>query len=96
MGLPIAFVLTGGEVSDFKGYAPVMDADGPAPKVLLADKGYDADFIRQDMEKRGGMAMIPTKRNRLVQLPVDAAICSPSAPMRQECGIEQRRVLVSS
>lgn len=74
MGLPIAFALTGGEVSDFKGYMPVMDADGPKPKVLLADKGYDADFIREDMERRGGMAMIPTKRNRLVQLPVDTAI----------------------
>ena len=64
----------GGEVSDFKGYLPVMDAEGPAPKVLLADKGYDADFIRKDMEKRGGLAMIPTKRTRLVQIPVDGAI----------------------
>lgn len=36
--------------------------------------GYDADFIREDMEKRGGVAMIPTKRNRLIQLPVDAVI----------------------
>ncbi len=51
-----------------------MDAHGPAPKVLLADKGYDADFIRADMERRGGVAMIPTKRNRLIQLPVDAAV----------------------
>jgi len=66
--------LTGGEASDFKGYLPVMDADRPAPKVLLADKGYDADFIRADMEKRGGTAMIPPKRNRLIQLPGDAAI----------------------
>ena len=74
MGLPIAIALTGGEVADFKGYLPVMNADGPAPKVLLADKGYDADFIRKDMERRGGFAMIPTKRNRLVQLPVDTAI----------------------
>ena len=38
------------------------------------DKGYDADFIREEMEKRGGTAMTPTKRNRLLQLPVDAAI----------------------
>jgi transposase len=53
---------------------PVMGAGGPAPKVLLADKGYDADFIRHDIEKRGGVAMIPTKRNRLAQLPVDADI----------------------
>lgn len=74
MGLPIAFALTGGEVSDYKGYLPIMNANGPVPKVLLADKGYDADFIREDMEKRGGTAMIPTKRNRLIQLPVDAAI----------------------
>jgi len=40
MGLPIAIALTGGEVSDYKGYMPVMNAEGPAPKVLLADKGY--------------------------------------------------------
>ena len=74
MGLPIAIALTAGEVSDYKGYRPIMDAEGPAPKVLLADKGYDADFIRDDMGRRGGFAMIPTKRNRLVQLPVDGAI----------------------
>ncbi len=74
MGLPIAFALTGGEVSDFKGYLPIMNADGPAPKVLLADKGYDADYIREDMERRGGTAKIPTKRNRKIQLPVDPAI----------------------
>ncbi len=74
MGLPIAFALTGGETSEYKGYLPIMNADGPAPRVLLADKGYDADFIREDMERRGGTAMIPTKRNRKVQLPVDPAI----------------------
>jgi transposase len=53
---------------------PIMNADGPALKVLLADKGYDADFIREELERCGGTAMIPTKRNRLVQLPIDAAI----------------------
>ena len=35
---------------------------------------YYLGIIREDMEKRGGTAMIPTKRNRLIQLPVDAAI----------------------
>jgi transposase len=59
MGLPIAITLTAGEVSDYKGYLPIMEAEGPAPKVLLADKGYDADFIREDMQRRGGFAMIP-------------------------------------
>ena len=46
-------MLTGDEASDFKGHLPVMDADEPAPKMLLADKGYDADFIRGNMERRG-------------------------------------------
>ena len=31
MGLPIAIALTGGEVADFKGYLPVMNADVDAP-----------------------------------------------------------------
>jgi transposase len=51
-----------------------MDADGPTPKVLLADKGYDSDFIREDMIKRGGIAMIPTRKNRLIPVPVDGHI----------------------
>ena len=67
-------MITGGEASDFKGYLPIMDADGPAPKVLLSDKGYDAALIREDMETRGGTAMIATKRNRRIELPVDPAI----------------------
>ena len=39
-----------------------MNADGPAPKVLLADKGYDADFIREDM--RGTKAGNTIRQNR--------------------------------
>ncbi len=72
--MPIAAEITGGEVSDFKGYDLILGADGPQPKVLLADKGYDADFIREDMEQRGGIAVIPTKRNRKQQIPVDGYI----------------------
>lgn len=49
-GLPIAAGITGGEVSDYKGYDLVMDADAPDPKVLIADKGYDADRIREPTE----------------------------------------------
>ena len=67
MGLPTACALTGSEVFDYKGYLPIMNADGPAPTVLLAAKGYDADFMRENMEKRGGVAIIPAKRCRLIQ-----------------------------
>ncbi len=51
-----------------------MNADGPALRGLLAAKGYDANFILEETEKRDGVAIIPTKRHRLVKLPVDAAI----------------------
>ena len=57
-----------------KGYAPVMDQPGPVPRVLLADKGYDADFIRRDLETRGVTAVIPAKRNRKVQPVIDGHI----------------------
>ena len=51
-----------------------MAADGPDPKVLLADRSYDADFIRDDMEARGGIAIIPTRKNRNIQIPVDGFV----------------------
>jgi len=51
-----------------------MEENGPEPKVLIADRGYDADFIRDDMETRGGATIIPMKRNRKVQIPIDGYI----------------------
>ncbi len=71
MGLPVAVVLTGGEVSDVKGYAPLMAEPGPGPRVLLGDKGYDADAILADLDARGAAAVIPPKRNRKDQRPID-------------------------
>ncbi len=64
-------VLTGGEVSDVKGYAPVMAEGGPQPHVLLGDKGYDTDAILDDLTARGIAAVIPPKRNRKVQRVID-------------------------
>jgi transposase len=74
LGLPVAVTLSGGQVSDVKGYAPVMDEPGPTPRVLLADKGYDADFIRDDLAARGVATVIPAKRNRKVQPVIDGHI----------------------
>lgn len=57
-----------------KGYAPVMEQPGPKPRVLLADKGYDADFILTDLEARDIAAVIPARRNRKVQPAIDAYV----------------------
>ena len=56
--------ITGGQVSDYRGYDAVMDDDLPQPKVLLADRGYDSDHVREDAEQRGGTPIIPARKNR--------------------------------
>ena len=65
-------VLTGGEVSDVKGYAPVMAEPGPEPKVLMGDKGYDANHLRRFLAERGTAAVIPSTSSRKVAIPHDA------------------------
>jgi transposase len=73
-GLPIGTVLTPGETHDVKGYEALMEVEAPDPKVLLADRGYDANAIREDIEERGATPVIPTKKNRRIQVEVDGAI----------------------
>jgi len=68
--------LTLGEVHDVKGYKILMDEDVPPPKVILADRGYDADAIRGDLSERGTTPIFPTKRNRRVQIEIDRAVCA--------------------
>ncbi|EJW09460.1 Transposase [Rhodovulum sp. PH10] len=67
-------MIAGGEAHDLKGYDALMEESAPDPKVLLADRGYDADFVRAVVEVRGGVPIIPTKKNRRVQIEIDRAI----------------------
>lgn len=41
------------------------------PRVLIADKGYDADYIRDVVEQDGGVAVIPPRRTRKTPRPID-------------------------
>ena len=70
----MAVGITGGQVSDHRGCAPLMVADGPPARVLPADRGFDSDAIRQDMEDRGGVAVIPVQKSRKVRESVDGRI----------------------
>jgi transposase len=51
-----------------------MDEPGPRPRILIADKGYDSDAIREDLARRGAEPVIPPRKNRKVQAPIDAFI----------------------
>ena len=48
-------LLTEGQMSDYKGAALMFDAMPHAP-VLLADRGYDADWFRHALASRGTAA----------------------------------------
>ena len=62
-GLPIRLGLTGGQAHDNR-LCPALLASLPRDARLLADRGYDADWIRTFVAERGAWANIPPKRNR--------------------------------
>ena len=57
-GLPVHLALTPGEAHD-----NLLRALLPQT-MLLADRGYDADWIRELVRQQGAWANIPPKRNR--------------------------------
>jgi transposase len=72
-GRPLVMLLSEGQMSDYKGAALMIDAL-PRAKVLLGDKGYDADWFRQALIGRGTTPCIPSKANRKVQIDYDKAL----------------------
>ena len=69
-GRPIILLLSEGQMSDYKGAALMIDAL-PRARVLLGDKGYDADWFRDALAKRGITPCIPSRSNRRVPIPHD-------------------------
>ena len=46
----------------------------PPAKALLGDRGYDPDWFRKALVDRNITACIPSKKNRKVPIPHDAAL----------------------
>ncbi len=63
--------ITSGQTSDYLGFVLVMDDNLPEPFVLLADKGYDADSICDDMRSRYIQPVIPIRKSRKKRVGVD-------------------------
>ena len=72
-GRPLVMLLSEGQMSDYTG-AALMPPVLPVARQLLADKGYDADWFRAALAKRGVAACIPSKSNRKVAIPHDAGL----------------------
>lgn len=61
-GLPVEFEITGGEINDCSA-APDLIAKLPDVEVIVADKGYDSECIREQIVKKRARAVIPGKCN---------------------------------
>ncbi|WP_371819030.1 IS5 family transposase, partial [Gluconobacter sp. P1C6_b] len=63
-GRSLGFVLTGGQVSDYKATDALMSLSVPNPRAMLADRGYDSDSFRQDLLLYGILPIIPSRKGR--------------------------------
>ena len=69
LGNLFRFLLLPGQAHDMKGVAPLIN--DVSFGALLADKAFDADWLLQDLDERGAIAVIPPKSNRKVQRDYD-------------------------
>ena len=65
LGNLFRFLLLPGQAHDMKGVAPLI-RDVPFG-ALLADKAFDVDWLLQELDERGAIAVIPPKANRKMQ-----------------------------
>lgn len=64
-GLPIEFIITGGDVHDSK-VANELIALLPQSDFIITDKGYDSEAIRNKIRERNSIPVIPRKKNSKV------------------------------
>ena len=69
LGNPIRWILTGGEVADIT-QAPAL-IKGFDAKLIVGDKGYDADALVALINAAGARAIIPPRNNRTEQRDYD-------------------------
>lgn len=56
--------MTGGQVGDCPQAPALLTPDLRAGQQVLADRAYDADYVRAQIAQAGAEAVIPSKKNR--------------------------------
>jgi transposase len=72
LGNPLQFINTPGQTSDIT-QAKALTHDA-RDCYVLADKGYDADYLRSDLQQQRCITVIPGKSNRLLAIKYDKYI----------------------
>mgnify|MGYP001289232456 CR=1 FL=1 len=69
LGRPLRFIITAGQVSDITQASALLE--GQSGNVVLADKAYDSNALRQIIASIGAEAVIPSNRSRKIIIPHD-------------------------
>ena len=69
LGNLVRFVLMPGQRNDIMGVRPLID--GVSFDALLADKAFDADWLRLELDARGSLSVIPPRKNRKQLIQID-------------------------
>jgi transposase len=72
LGNLVRFVLMPGQRNDIMGVRPLID--GISFDALLADKAFDADWLRLELDARGALSVIPPRKNRKQDIQIDTTI----------------------
>ena len=98
-GRPIKLKLTAGQDADITS-APELIADLPEDAMLIADKGYDANALREAVAERGAWANIPPKiariRSASANISIRRAISSSASSTRSNIFAGSRPATTSS
>ena len=71
LGRPIRLFMTAGQRSDYIG-ARALLSELPAATHMLADRGYDADWFRNELEEMKISPCIPSRKSRKEPIPHNA------------------------
>lgn len=72
LGNLVRFVLMPGQRNDIMGVRPLID--GVSFDALVADKAFDANWLRTDLAVHGVQVVIPPRKHRKAQIDYDAEI----------------------
>ena len=70
LGNLVEFVLLPGQRHDLIGVAPLLD--GVEFEALIADKAYDSNELRAQLQARGATVVIPPRSNRVDEIEYDS------------------------
>ena len=69
-----ALALTGGQAGDCPQAPRLLRSHLRSGQAVLADRAYNADYVRVQIAQAGAVAVIPSKKNRVMPREHDAEI----------------------